>query len=215
MAKRRKVNNLMALGVLSAVVFRPMHPYEIAGSLRGWGKDQDLPIKWGSLYTVVANLAKHGFLEEVESGRAGKRPERTVYRITGAGRDELVDWARELLSEPEPEFPRFRAGLSVAAALHPDEVTTLLQQRLAAVEARIAALQKEHDGYAAEVPRLFLIEMEYDLAMLAAEAGWTRALIGELGAGTLSGVEQWRAFHETGQIPAELQQLAEDHIDRK
>jgi DNA-binding PadR family transcriptional regulator len=212
MAKRRKVGNLMALAILSTVAVRPMHPYEMAGALRGWGKDQDLPIKWGSLYTVVGNLAKHGFLDEVESGREGRRPERTVYRITDAGRAELVDWARELLSVPEPELPRFRAGLSVLAVLRPDEVAELLGKRLAAVEAREAEVRASLAEESARVPRLFLLELEYDLALIAAEAAWTRSLIGEITAGTLPGLAEWRRFHETGVIPEELAGLAEQSI---
>jgi len=85
--KRRKVGNLLGLAVLSVVLERPMHPYEMAAVLKERGKDADLPIKWGSLYTVVANLEKHGFLAAVESVKDGGRPERTVYRITPAGRD--------------------------------------------------------------------------------------------------------------------------------
>jgi DNA-binding PadR family transcriptional regulator len=210
--KKRKVGNLMALGILSTVIFRDMHPYEMAGALRGWGKDQDLQIKWGSFYTVVRNLAKHGMLEEVASGREGRRPERTVYRITPAGRAELVDWTRELLSVAERETPRFRAGLSVMAALAPDEATTLLQQRLVGVEASISAVVDTLDTYGEEVPRLFLIENEYDLAMLHAEAAWMRSLIGELTVGTLPGMDQWRRAHETGEVSAELLALAENSL---
>ena len=110
MPKRRKVNNMLGLAVLSTVSFQPMHPYEMAAVMRERGKDQDMDIKWGSLYTVVQNLEKHGFLAATESVRQGGRPERTVYRITDAGRAELQDWARELLGEPEREFPRFEAG---------------------------------------------------------------------------------------------------------
>lgn len=213
MAKKRPVSNLMALGVLSTVVLRDMHPYEMAGALRGWGKDQDLPIKWGSLYTVVRNLARHGLIEEVSSEREGRRPERTVYRITAAGRAELADWTRELLSAVAHETPRFRAGLSVMSALSPDEVRMLLQQRLAEVAAAITAAEESLRQYA-EVPRLFLIEIEYDIAMLRAEASWMTSLIGELTAGTLSGIEQWRHYHETGDRPAELAEVAEKAIDR-
>ncbi|HZC27992.1 MAG TPA: PadR family transcriptional regulator, partial [Actinopolymorphaceae bacterium] len=75
MARRRKVGNLLALAVLSAVVERPMHPYEMASVLRERGKDNDMKIKWGSLYTVVQNLEKHGLLEATESMRQGGRPE--------------------------------------------------------------------------------------------------------------------------------------------
>ena len=65
MAAKRKVDNLMALAVLATVVQQPMHRYEIASLIRARGKDQDMDVKWGSLYTVVQNLAKHGFLEVV------------------------------------------------------------------------------------------------------------------------------------------------------
>lgn len=214
MAKRRRVGNLMGLAVLSAVVFRPMHPYEMAGTLRGWGKDRDFEIKWGSLYTVVRNLAKHGLLAEVESSREGRRPERTVYRITDEGRAELVDWARELLSEVEPEFPRFRAGLSVMAVIGPDEVVTLLHQRLAGVEREIAEARAAVELHAPRVPRLFLIELEYDLAMLAAERTWMRSLIEEIDGGTLPGLDEWRHHHETGEPSAEMVELSDSSVEK-
>jgi DNA-binding PadR family transcriptional regulator len=196
MAERRRVGNLMALAVLSALAFRQMHPYEMAGVLRGWGKERDLGIKWGSLYTVVRNLAKHGLIAEVASGREGRRPERTVYRITDAGRAELIDWTKELLSTSQAELPRFRAGLSVMSVLSPTEVEELLQQRLTAVESAIAAARAEHELHSVEVPRLFLIELEYDLAVFTAEAAWMRSLIGELAGGTFPGLAEWRGFHD-------------------
>ena len=210
--KRRKVGNLMALAILSAVAHRPMHPYEMAATLRGWGKDRDMAIKWGSLYTVVQNMARHGLIEESESTRQGRRPERTVYRITEAGRAELVDWTRELLSVAEGEFPRFRAGLSVMAVLGPDEVTSLLQQRLSSLDAEIATLREALERDRDDVPRLFLIEVEYDLAILAAETAWVESLLAELTSGALPGLGDWRAFHETGEMPADLLQLAERTI---
>lgn len=212
MAKRRKVGNLMALAILSVVAHREMHPYEMAAALRGWGKDRDMKIKWGSLYAVVQSMAKHGLLEEAGSSRQGRRPERTVYRITQAGRAELVDWARELLSVAERESPRFRAGLSVMAVLPPDEAVTLLHQRLCSLDAEIAALRVTlaHDGDG--VPRLFLVEVEYDLAILRAEAAWVRSLLAEVTSGTFPGLEQWRDFHKHGEIPDELRQLAERSI---
>ncbi|NBE92752.1 PadR family transcriptional regulator [Nonomuraea sp. KC401] len=209
MAKRRRVGNLLALAVLTAVVDRPMHPYEMASVLRARGKDQDMPIKWGSLYTVVRNLEKHGLLEVVESARQGARPERTVYRVTDAGRQEAGDWTRELLSDPGREPSAFEAGLSVMGGLGPEEVTALLRQRLDRLEHQIGddrrALERQRD----ELPRLFLLESAYALAMREAQARWVRALLAELEAGTFPGVEQWRAYHRTGQVPADVAELAE------
>src|SRR5690625_730868 len=151
-AKRRKVGNLMALAVLAILTHRPMHPYEMAQFMRGWGKDRDMPVKWGSLYSVVDRMVEHGLLEEAGTSREGRRPERTTYRITEAGRAELIDWTRELLSVAEREFPRSRAGLSVMAALPPDEVAALLRRRLAALEAETAEL-REAIAASERVPR--------------------------------------------------------------
>ncbi|NRQ39747.1 PadR family transcriptional regulator [Nonomuraea sp. NN258] len=209
MPKRRKVANLLALAVLSALAQRPMHPYEIATALRAWGKDQDMEIKWGSLYTVVRNLDKHELIAAVESVREGRRPERTVYRITDAGRAELIDWARELVSTPMPEQPRFRAGLSVLGALRPDEAADLLRRRLELLEKGIEEARGTLAGHARTVPRLFLIESEYDLAVREAEASWIRGLLAELTSGAFPGLETWRVYHETGELPADLAGLAE------
>lgn len=209
MAKRRKVGNLLALAVLSAVVQRPMHPYEMASVLRERGKDRDMKIKWGSLYTVVANLEKHGLLKATENVRQGGRPERTVYAITEAGRAELDDWVRELIATPEPEQSKFQAALSVLAVLTPDEATNLLRQRLDRLTDQIRGDRESLAQVGREIPRLFLIEDEYGLAILDAEAAWVRALLAELTSGTFPGLAMWRGFHETGEIPDELKEIFE------
>ncbi|WP_248963498.1 PadR family transcriptional regulator [Sphaerisporangium perillae] len=209
MAKRRKVGNLLALAVLTVVVQRPMHPYEMASVLRARSKDQDMKIKWGSLYTVVGNLEKHGFIEAAESTRQGGRPERTVYRITDTGREELRDWTRELVSTPDPEPSSFEAGLSVMGGLPPEEVTDLLRRRLARLEKETARRRESLESERREIPRLFLIEAEYDLAIREAEAAWVRSLLDELTTGSFPGLAQWRAFHETGRLPPEFTDIAE------
>jgi DNA-binding PadR family transcriptional regulator len=118
---------------------RATHPYEIATVLRQTGKEHDMRIKWGSFYTVVQNLEKHGFIEATGSDREGRRPERTSHAITASGRAELADWMRELLAVPEPEQSAFVAALSVVGVMPPDEVTALLGQRLGSLEASISA----------------------------------------------------------------------------
>jgi len=201
MAQRRRVGNLLALAVLAALVQRPMHPYEMGRTLRAWGKDQDMPIKWGSLYTVVRNLDRHGLVEAAQSSRHGARPERTVYRITDDGRAELVDWVRELVSTPEPEQPRFTAGLSVLTALPPDEATDLLRHRLDRLERDLAEQRAELAGHARGIARVFLVEGEYELAMREAEATWVRGLLAELTSGTFPGLAEWAQWHATGALP--------------
>jgi DNA-binding PadR family transcriptional regulator len=209
MAGKRKVDNLLALAVLATVVQRPMHRYEMASLIRARGKDHDMNIKWGSLYTVVQNMEKHGFLETLGSTRQGARPERTIYGITAAGKQELVDWTQELISTPQPEYPKFAAGLSVVAALPPQEVIALLRTRLGRLEESISTEQAAIAEHRKDIPRLFLIENEYSLAILEAEAAWVRALLDELASGTHPDLTGWQAWHATGEMPEEIAELAE------
>ncbi|NEW41919.1 PadR family transcriptional regulator [Nocardia cyriacigeorgica] len=209
MAAKRKVGNLLALAVLSVIVQRPMHRYEIASTLRDRGKDRDMAIKWGSLYTVVQNMATAGFLEIVGSERAGARPERVIYQITDAGRAELIDWTRELIAEPQPEQRQYLAGLSILAALPPDEVIELLGRRLAALDEQIATVRGEFEATSGALPRLFMVETEYGMAMLEAERTWTRSFRDELAAGDFPGLDGWRNWHAEGMNQADVDDLME------
>jgi len=71
---RRKLRNPLALAVLATLWQKPMHPYEIAQTLRRQGKDASTKINYGSLYTVVQSLEKHGFVEVTDVERQGNRP---------------------------------------------------------------------------------------------------------------------------------------------
>jgi DNA-binding PadR family transcriptional regulator len=207
MAKRRKVGNLLGLHILAQLSMRPLHPYEIAAQLKAFGKDADIKIQWGSLYTVVQNLEKHGFIEAAETVREGRRPERTVYRLTDAGRHEMSDWVRELVGTPEPEFPKLQAALSVVGVLPPGEVIELLTQRLGILAVENDKMRQDLRGLVHEVPRLFLVEAEYRLAMREAEATWITGLLGDLREGRMPGMTAWQKIHETGELPDDLSGL--------
>ena len=200
---KRKMSNPLALAVLAHVAEAPRHPYEIAQVLRARGKEQSIKINYGSLYTVVQSLERHGFIEAAGTERDGRRPERTVYGVTEAGRVELRDWLGELLGTPAKEYPRFESALSLMGVLHPDEAVPLLEQRLALLDASVAARREELAQYRTVLPRVFLVEGEYGVAMAAAEAEWTRQLLKEMADGSLSGMDGWRQYHDTGQAPQE------------
>jgi DNA-binding PadR family transcriptional regulator len=209
MAKRRKVGNLLGLYLLSLLSQRPMYPYEMAQMLRFRGKDKNFPINWGSLYTVVANLTKHGFIEEAGTVREGRQPERTTYQITELGAAELTDWLAELLSVPEDESNGFVVALSEALILSPDEVIELLSTRLATLDKANAAQQADLKHWVEILPRILLIEAEYQLAMRVAQSQWLRGLLTELVEGTIGGMDSWRRMRETGEATPEFEALEE------
>src|SRR5437867_12141209 len=117
---RRRVSNPLALAVLSCLNERPMHPYEINTTLRNRGKEQSIKLNYGTLYSVVESLQKHGLISTRATTREGRRPERTVYEITTAGVEEFEDWLAELLATPVRELASRAAGLSLRAARPPN-----------------------------------------------------------------------------------------------
>ncbi len=210
---RRRVSNLLALAVLSCVSERPMHPYEISTTLRSRGKEQSIKLNYGSLYSVVDSLAKHGLIEAQETTREGRRPERTIYAITEAGMAEFEDWLAELISTPVREYPSLEAGLSLIAGLSPDDASRLLDQRvvrlrieLGSVEAGLT-LTSEHG-----IPELFAVEGEYRKAMLDAEIAFVTRLAERIRREELGGTTWWRRIHELRDQGVSLAEIFADPV---
>ncbi len=204
---KRTVNNPLALAVLACLTEHPMHPYEIATTLRERGKDQSIKLNYGALYTVVEALQQHALIVAQETERAGRRPERTVYRLTAAGRMELLDWISELLSRPVKEYTRFEAGLSFIPVLPPEDAAALLAQRCTVLEMQIAQGRSLLQLAAQRgVPRLNLIEGEYLLSRQETELAWTRRFAEAITSGTLEGLPTWAALHRAAHSPEQENQ---------
>jgi DNA-binding PadR family transcriptional regulator len=201
MAARNRANPL-ALAVLVSLAERSMHPYEIATMLRERNKQDSVRLNYGSLYGVVESLEKRGLIEAQETRREGRLPERTVYRLTGAGAIEVHDWLTELISTPVKDYPAFQAALSFLPALPPDHVVTLLTERAAHLEwglARAAAAREM--AQKTGLPRLVWVEAEYEQALRESELDFVRALITDISSGALEGIEWWREIHERADEP--------------
>lgn len=196
MAKKRKVGNLLALAVLSYLTQRPMHPYELSRTLRDHGDARSIRFNHGSLYMVVKQLAKAGFISERETSRDGQRPERTMYALTDAGRQELRDWLRELVQEPQHEYPCLVSALSLIAALPPSEALELLRRRLERLAERRAEIRTLIDDTLAQgVPGLFLVEEECRLALLEAESSFVARFIEQITDPQTAWGPMWAEFH--------------------
>ncbi len=197
MASKRKVSNPLALAVMALLFERPMHPYEMVSTMRERGKHEAIKLRYGSLYSVVGALEREGLIVGLETRREGRRPERTVYGITDAGREEFLAWLRELLREPIKEYTRFAAGLSYLPALPPEEAVDLLEERVRLLENEVGEMRSRLDDVAEELdlPRLFVVENEHELVLREAELEWVRGLVREIKAGTIGGIEGWRSFH--------------------
>lgn len=194
---KRPVANPLALAVLSCLWERPMYPYEMTTSLRERGKEDSIRLNFGSLYAVIKSLEKHGLIEATHTEREGNRPERIVYDITEAGKTEAVDWLRELIAKPMKEYPAFETGLSLLPMLPPAEVSVLLRDRLARIDADLAERERLRTSPDVQrLPELFLIEFHYRVAMLEAERDFVASMVQRLETGDFGGIEGWGRLHE-------------------
>jgi DNA-binding PadR family transcriptional regulator len=173
-----------------------MHPYEMVTLMRERGKHESVRLRYSSLYSVVGALEREGLIVSKETVREGRRPERTVYEITGAGREEFLTWLRELLREPVKEYTQFAAGLTFLPGLPPEEAISLLQERVRRLATETKEMRSRLDDAMEQydLPRLFLVESEHELMLREAELVWVREIVEEIEAGTLGDLSEWRAL---------------------
>jgi len=186
-AKPHRTLNPLSLVVLRLLHERPMHPYEMHQVVRDRGTDHTVKVRAGSLYHTVERLDGLGLIEQVEVGREGRRPERTVYAITEAGRDEYMTNLRDLVRFPAQEFPAFAAALEMLATIEPAIARRLLEQRTLSLEGEIAGTEQVAGTLTKSgLRRINLIEAEYVQHMCEAELRWVRNLMDDIDSGALT-----------------------------
>jgi DNA-binding PadR family transcriptional regulator len=171
---------LWELAVLALLRERSMHPYEMQRLLRERRKDELLVLKRGSLYHAIQRLARAKLIEAVKTARSGRRPARTTYRITKAGRAELLRQLRGIVALPRRESSEFMAAVSFLIHLEPQDALAQFTKREEQLLMQIAELRETIHSALARVTRINLLESEYLLAMLEAELGWMRGVMKQM-----------------------------------
>ena len=208
----KMLTNPLALAVLALCFERPMHPYEMAATLKRRQKHESIKLRYGSLYTVIELMTSRGLIRSKETSRGGKRPERTVYALTPAGRNLLRSWMRHLLAEPAKEFPQFEAALCLLPVLPPDEAVALLRDRRSRLEEKLMRMRAELQDILgrtfAEVagadeelpapllglkfPAILVVENEYRLTLVKAELDFVTELVRRITEQGWGPVSLWR-----------------------
>ena len=119
MEMRTQPKDMVALTTLGLLSEQPCHPYEIQRLLRERHKSYAVG-KTRTLYRAIEELEAAGYIEPLETSREGRRPERTVYRITPEGSEELENWLAELLVDTSRRDARL-PGRGRPPRLHHEE----------------------------------------------------------------------------------------------
>jgi DNA-binding PadR family transcriptional regulator len=179
----------LALSILELLHERPMHPYELAATMRARHHDEFVRLNFGSLYHTVEVLERNGWVVPSEREKEGRRPERTVYRVSDAGRDVLQRVVSDILANPRREYLHFSAGLMFMHHLSAEAAVQRLEERSQALLKVLTKLTQILDELQASHTRLSVIELEHKIAVLKAERAWVDKVAKEIADGKL----EWRA----------------------
>jgi DNA-binding PadR family transcriptional regulator len=196
MEVRTQPKDMVALTTLGLLSEQPCHPYEIQRLLKERHKSYAVG-KTRTLYRAIEELEAAGYIEPVETSREGRRPERTVYRITAEGGEELENWLAELLSTPVDETPVFRVAVGLLGYITQERAESALATRVVALHARISALDATLTMAQDDLglPRLVLLELEHAIALAAAEIEWIRSITADMQSGRLIWNEELLRAH--------------------
>ena len=177
----------LALAVLSLLHAAPLHPYAMQRLLKDWGKDNVINVgQRANLYKTIKRLLQAGLIAVRHTERDQQYPERTVYELTEAGRRAAHDWLTDMVVRPRNEFPQFPAALSFLMMLTPEEARAALEQRASALRGQLATIEASLTNYGATLPRVTLMDDEYQRTMISAELAWVDGVLAELATGALS-----------------------------
>ncbi len=157
-----------------------MHGYQIRQeALRDraeWWSD----VKPGSLYSALHRMAKEGLVEVVRTETPQASPQRTIYCVTTAGRQELVAQRDEALTRVVFATDPLDLALRYVADLSTNELAEAMRSRHAALVERLAL---HEDAYATSQPYLVGLEpitFRHVLQRLRTEVAWHEQLLAEL-----------------------------------
>jgi DNA-binding PadR family transcriptional regulator len=183
---RTQPKDMVALTTLGLLSEQPCHPYEIQRLLKERHKAYAVG-KTRTLYRAIEELEAAGYIEPIETSREGRRPERTVYRITPEGSEELENWLADLLSTPVDETPVFRVAVGLLGYITQERAEVALASRIVSLRVRVAGLEATlrmaQDDLG--LPRLVLLELEHAIALVAAEIEWIRSITADMQSGAL------------------------------
>ena len=206
MEMRTQPKDMVALTTLGLLSEQPCHPYEIQRLLKQRHKSYAVG-KTRTLYRAIEELEAAGYIEPLETSREGRRPERTVYRITPEGSEELENWLAELLSTPVDETPVFRVAVGLLGYITQERAEAALATRIVSLRAKVTALdatlKMAQDDLG--LPRLVLLELEHAIALADAEIDWIRSITVDMETGVLVWNEELIRAHFEAMHAAEAE----------
>lgn len=139
----------------------------------------------GSLYYAVDQLKKEGSIDVVEIVKEPTRPDKTIYRITDAGRGQFQELLLEQFSQNKVIEHPLLAALPFARFGDQSKIAEALEHKLAEAERKVADARAIYEEHSAYVPKSVLHLMAGFYAHSVTDAKWLRRLLKDAQEGRL------------------------------
>lgn len=175
-----RVARLFVLGTLER---GPAHGHEIRRLAERIDVENWSDAGVGSIYNAIRRLESEDLIASIRNEQEGRRPPRTIYAITDAGRMELAALRDKLLHEVALASDPFDIALWVSAGRPTQELEAAIERRCASLRELRDRLQSERTrlteaGYLPEVGQLLFRHGE---VRIDAELRWHQELRERLG----------------------------------
>jgi DNA-binding PadR family transcriptional regulator len=175
----------MKLVILGLLMEGDSHPYEIKQTMKERAMHHFVKIQDGSLYYAMDQLRKDNLVEAVEVIKDTNRPDKTIYRITEAGKEKFQDLLlRQFEGEKQIVNP-IHIALRFARFGDQRRIAAIIKRK---VEEQKINLQQMKDLYEEHVPivsRSVLHMMRGNYEHMLTELRWLQRLLKDAEEGIL------------------------------
>ncbi|RAP75087.1 PadR family transcriptional regulator [Paenibacillus montanisoli] len=177
----------MRLLILGLLMEHERHPYEIRQTIKDRNWNECFKLRDGSLYYAVDQLREDGLIEaaEVVSVPGENRPDKTIYRITDAGRNAFQELlVAQFKQVSYPQHPMF---LTMPFVRHgdPKTVENMILKQLGACEHRIERMHAVLELKGSFLPRGSALMIQGFILFSETEKEWLTTLLEEARSGKL------------------------------
>lgn len=167
----------MEVAVLLSIREAPRHAYEVSRELDR-RPEFGGPYPARSIYRAVEKLAEQSLIEPTWTGRVGRRPEKTTYRLTPQGRQALLRGIEDVFRNPPRETRA--AGYALLAFVDRKVAGTLIRERIDTLNAQFSQVDQQARSIGHASQRVLYLGVECERAVLRAELTWLSGLLREI-----------------------------------
>jgi DNA-binding PadR family transcriptional regulator len=193
------------LVILGLLMGGEKHPYEMQHILKVRQMEKYIKFYEGSLYYAVEQLTKDGFIEVSGVVKEDRRPDKTVYKITGVGRREFQELLMKQFATEERFYDPVYTALIFAGYGDSGKIADIIGKRIQNAENRIEMLEKLYEERGPVIPRSAQYIYIGFIGQARAKLKWLRDLRNDALADALGySAREWSGSHAMEDLPGKI-----------